>query len=118
MNRDQKKQIAKAVRKKHGKAISRKQAAQLVNAVDLIVKASDVQEGDKVKLDYDKISSSKRWEQHSSPYREFVEANKDKVFTVEPNDRDANWGSIFQFVEDTTNPKWLFWGGHLKKVEE
>lgn len=79
-------------------------------------------EGEKVKLDYNRITSYPDYSQLRPEYREFIEANKNKVFTVEfdPFKKERaiqNVDSMVQLEEDTTKPKWLFWAGDLIPIK-
>lgn len=76
-------------------------------------------EGEKVKLDVPRIASYKEWQKgFASKYRDWIIANRGRVFTVEydpvrvrNNSKDKF--SIVQLKEDETTPKWLFWAGDL-----
>ena len=53
-----------------------------------------------------------RWKEQEEDFRQWVEENRDKIFTVEyeptrkqTNAYDKMWN--VNFVEDTHNPKWL-----------
>lgn len=74
-----------------------------------------LKDGDKVKLDIDTIKKHPEYQQRLPAYRRFCEENADKVFTVAFEEGLGK--SVVSFVEDTTNPKWLFWIGDLKKAE-
>lgn len=75
-------------------------------------------QGDKVKLDYVKIISNPDYPRLASKYKKFVEDHKDKVFTVEYDPRHTIRPSIVCLAEDPTDPKWLWYTGHLQKVED
>lgn len=75
-------------------------------------------EGERVTLDFERLSHYKDYEKLSQGYKEFIEMNRGKVFTVEfdpyrkaHNTKDK--ASLVQLAEDETNPKWLFWAGDL-----
>ena len=75
-------------------------------------------EGEKVKLDYNRISTYPDWPEMRKEYREWVTTHKDDVFTVEfdpvkKKAKSQNVNKVVQFVEDTTSPKWLFFAGDL-----
>lgn len=123
MNRDQRRAMEKALRKAHGKAVTRTQARQTVKTVNAFMDAQGLKEGDRVKIDYDAMCTNGQWTGTNEKYRQFVEDNKDRVFTIErPTDPKRpsakNLEGIFQFAEDPSEVKWLFWVGHLKKVGE
>lgn len=121
MNRDQRRAMEKALRRSNGKAVTQKQAREAVKAFDALTKPMGIKEGDKVMLDYDAMCPNGNWSIKNEKYRDFVETNKDKVFTAETPPRTRSnvkaLSGIFQLAEDTSAVKWLFWGGHLKKVE-
>ena len=66
-------------------------------------------EGTKVKLDVDKILSTKQRRHLSQKYIDFV-------FTVEYESRFGDEPSIVLLKEDDTDPKWLWWAGELIAV--
>ena len=75
-------------------------------------------EGEKVKLDFERLANYKDYEKLSDRYKEFIENNRSAVFTVEfdPYRKEHNTKdkeNLVQLVEDTSNPKWLFWAGDL-----
>lgn len=70
-------------------------------------------EGEKVKINYERIKNSKDWEKLRKEYKDFVESHKDDVFTVEFDPvkkalKAKTVDLLVQLKEDTTNPKWLF----------
>ena len=75
-------------------------------------------EGEKVKLDYERMISYPDWKQLREDYRNWVTEHKDDVFTVEFDPvkkagKAGNVNKVVQLVEDTTSPKWLFFAGDL-----
>lgn len=75
-------------------------------------------EGEKVKLDYERMISYPDWKQLREDYRNWVTEHKDDVFTVEFDPvkkagKVGNVNKVVQLVEDTTSPKWLFFAGDL-----
>lgn len=73
-----------------------------------------IKEGDKVRLDLEVIRKHPNYEQLLPAYRKFCEENAETVFTVS-YDKSLKQ-SLVSLAEDTTEPKWLFWIGDLKKV--
>lgn len=65
-------------------------------------------DGDKVKLNVDKISGRKDFEVKSEPYSEFVLSNRNTVFTAK-----MIQNNIVCFEEDT---RWLFWDEDLEEA--
>ena len=115
MNREQRRQAVKNLQKK---GLKRESAETFVERMDFTEHhfSRDVWEGEKVKLNYDRITHYKDWKILRQEYRDFVEANKDTVFTVEFDDirkkeaeKNEGLSGLCQFVEDTTPVKWLFY---------
>ncbi len=115
MNREQRRQTIKNLQKK---GLKRESAETFVERMDFTEHHfnRDVWEGEKVKLNYDRITHYKDWKILRQEYRDFVEANKDTVFTVEFDDirkkeaeKNKGLSGLCQFVEDTTPVKWLFY---------
>lgn len=69
--------------------------------------------GSKVKLKYDQITSREDWATLNQKYKDFVEANKDKEFTVQIDEKLHNMFRLVSLEEDTTDPRLLFWVGDL-----
>jgi predicted site-specific integrase-resolvase len=65
-------------------------------------------EGTKVKLNYDEITSRPDYQRKQEKYRAFVENNKDKIFTVEYDERHREKPYLVCLEEDETPIKWLW----------
>lgn len=89
--------------------VSKEEAERILNL------KNEFEVGDKVKINYEKIMNSKISNGLSERYKSFLEENKDKVFTL---NRDEKHKSFFVFDEDSSEVKWLWYGGDLIKVEE
>ena len=76
-----------------------------------------LKEGQKVKLKYDYIKSRTNYLTKTKEYKDFIENNKDKTFTVEYDSNHKNKPNLVCLKEDTTVPKWLFWSEFLEVVE-
>lgn len=77
-----------------------------------------LEEGTPVKLNYDMMKRHPDWKIQRDDFKEWVEAHKDDVFTVEydekrkaSNSRDMKYNVCL--AEDTTEPKWLFYTSTL-----
>ena len=75
-------------------------------------------EGDKVKIVVDRIKKHQSWSTYQQGYRDFVEANDGVVMTVEYDKDHMDRPNLVSLVEDTTEPKWLFWDGDLDVLDE
>lgn len=113
MNREQKRNFIKIAKKKgiseeHAKAymaMKEEQMANIIKAEDVIFERRIINDGDKVRIDVDKISSSKYYSNMMDEYKEFIENSRDIVFTAKVEKG--------HFVSLEENPKWLFWVGDL-----
>lgn len=95
--------------------ISRADAKKLV---EMKYSHYPLEEGTKVKLNWELIKRHPDWKIQRKDYKEWVEAHKDEVFTVEwDENRKRNDTSDKKFLvclkEDETNPKWLFYSSTL-----
>lgn len=116
MNRQQKRTAAQRLRKNSARRLSFKEAQKVAQILDQVKQPSGIEAGDKVTLDYDKITSTQQYTGANPAYREFIEAHKGEIFTAKKPENRAN-KQIFELAEDPSEVKWLFWGGHLKKVK-
>lgn len=95
--------------------ISRADAKKLV---EMKYSHYPLEEGTKVKLNWELIKRHPDWKIQRKDYKEWVEAHKDEVFTVEwDENRKRNDTSDKKFLvclkEDETEPKWLFYSSTL-----
>lgn len=67
-----------------------------------------IAEGAKVKLNYDGIVSDPSYPKKLQGYKDFVENNKDTVFTVEYDEKYRNNPLLVMLKEDTNEVKWLW----------
>ena len=105
MNRAEKRKLAKKLKMKY---------AELLESLELKIEdvtVEELPEGTKVKLKAEQILQQGNL---NEKYREWVEANKDKVFTCEKDSTLPNDSKRVVFKEDESNPKWLF---HVTDLE-
>jgi hypothetical protein len=77
-----------------------------------------IDDGVKVKFKYEQIVSGADYKHLAQKYRDFIEENKDKEFTVLIEDTKIhNKYKLVSLVEDETDPKFLFWVGHLELID-
>jgi hypothetical protein len=74
--------------------------------------------GDKVMLDWVKITEDPDWENFKPEYQKFVEENAGKIFTLSKEVKAQGPWAFVSFKEDETDPKWLFYLGYVKKVKD
>ena len=67
-----------------------------------------IAEGAKVKLNYDSIISEPTYSKKVQAYKDFVENNKDTVFTVEYDEKYKNKPLLVMLKEDISEVKWLW----------
>lgn len=65
-------------------------------------------EGTKVMLNYTNITTEPDYKNKVEGYREFVENNKDKIFTVQYDEKYRNKPVLVSLAEDTNEIKWLW----------
>ena len=105
MNRAEKRKLAKKLKMKY---------AELLESLEFKIEdvtVEELPEGTKVKLKAEQILQQRDL---NEKYREWVEANKDKVFTCEKDSTLPNDSKRVVFKEDESNPKWLF---HVTDLE-
>ena len=105
MNRAEKRKLAKKLKMKY---------AELLESLEFKIEdvtVEELPEGTKVKLKAEQILQQGNL---NEKYREWVEANKDKVFTCEKDSTLPNDSKRVVFKEDESNPKWLF---HVTDLE-
>jgi len=104
MNRAERREFVKRAKKR---GISEEIAEAYLSVRDSGTR--DFGEGDKVRLNVQRIQSQKGYQKMSARYKEFVEANVNTVFTAHIEQETL--------VSLKEQPEWLFWSGHLIKVE-
>lgn len=104
LNRISRRRYVKAM-KKFG--FTEEEAKNKLNEINIIAP------GVKVKLNSDKILAHSK--NLSKAYIEFVETNKDKVFTAE---KYENFTTAFTLAEDDNDEKWVFVASNLVPVSD
>ena len=105
MNRAEKRKLAKKLKMKY---------AELLESLEFKIEdvtVEELPEGTKVKLKAEQILQQGDL---NEKYREWVEANKDKVFTCEKDPTLPKDSKRVVLKEDESNPKWLF---HVTDLE-
>ena len=72
--------------------------------------------GDRVMLDVKKIMEDPDWPKFHPEFKEFVISHANEVFTLRKEARPDGPFAYVSFEEDTTDPRWMFYLGHVKKV--
>lgn len=118
LNREERRSLARKARKKGATAKEAKNYVAIAENLDAIKKsgtdgtshAQEISNGDKVKLNIDRIKARKNYSRMLDGYKQFVEENADRVFTANVESKN-----IITMLEDR---RWLFWSGDLDIVEK
>lgn len=114
MNREQKRAKIKEFQKKYG--LSALEAKDVLNRY--LNPKINLYEGTKVQLNYKEMESHPDWGKLNPKYKEFVENNRNTIFTVEydpikKKNNTSDKSSMVCLKEDITVPKWLFFTSDL-----
>lgn len=114
LNRSDRRKMGRRLRKT---GISPEMAIELFERRLAQFAAQPLQEGTKVRLNYDEIVNAPGYDKKVKPYKAFVEENRDKVFTVAYDDKHTS-GRMVVLAEDPSLQQWLWWSGDLIVVDE
>lgn len=115
MNRQQRRDLSSRLRKN---GMSKEDVQTVIKLKEAQDSQPTLQAGDKVQLDIERIKGHPGWQDRRLEYREFCESNAGRTFTVEYDKARKGNSGLVCLAEDPTVPKWLFWTGDLKKVDE
>lgn len=101
MNREQKRALVKNKK-------ARKLLERMLMDVDRQKAETSIPEGAKVRLKYDRIHGSEKWNELSQRYKDFIETHKGETLTVEYDERFKDRPLVVCLKEDTSEVKWLF----------
>lgn len=73
--------------------------------------------GDKVMFNLKKIAADPEYEKFKPEYRDFIINHAGDVFTLRQEAKQDGAFGLVSFVEDETEPRWMHYLGHLKKVK-
>lgn len=110
MNREQRRKLEKQL---VAKGATREQAKMLIQ---IHTDKGSLKEGDRVRLNMKSILEQPDYANMNPKYKQWVEDNKDKVFTVEYDEKHGENSTLVCLREDESDPRWLFWVGNLEKV--
>jgi hypothetical protein len=100
--------------RRHPPKIDKEKVRKLSDFIDAMNDSKlIISEGTKVKLNTNQMKSHPDYKNLVPKYRDWVEDNQDKIFTVIYDENKKNKPVLVCLKEDTTNPKWLFWTGDL-----
>ena len=117
MGRAERRSQARRIQRRQDGSMSFKQALRVANAMETMNVNLGLKPGDKVRINVEKIKKSANYKSYNEPYRKFIEEHQHDIFTLEAIP-DNNLKNVFQFAEDTSDPKWFFCGLDLSKLAE
>ena len=111
MNREQKRAFVKKAKKRGTSEKAAKAYAEIISGGSgTPTPPQNIQEGEKIRLDIDKIKARQNYEIMNEEYKKFVNENAETIFTAH-----VEKPTLISLQEE---PRWLFWCGDLIKVEE
>lgn len=111
MNRAERRNLSKKIKKVNktlNLGLTKKQLKNYIKFKEEQLSSVVLFEGDKVKIDYEGIVSRVDYEKRRPEYRDFIEQNKNTIFTVKYDEKYRNNPWLVSLEEDTTEPRWLF----------
>lgn len=114
INREQRRRAYKQIKKKLNTS-DKEVINRFISTVEeaSLVELDSFDDGDKVKLDADKIVGRKDFDNMTESYRNFVTSNRDKVFTAH-----IEQGNLVSFEEVDEFESFLFLSSDLILVEK
>lgn len=113
MNRETKREIRKKLK---GKGYSKSEIDNFIKFKELYSQTKILKEGQRVKLNVDKIKNHPDWDKLTKKYRNWVELHKEDIFTVEYDKNHQDKPTLVCLQEDSSEPKWLFFVGDLIEI--
>ena len=74
--------------------------------------------GDKVMFNLKKIALDPEYDKFKPEYRDYIINHAADVFTLRKEARQDGPFGLVSFEEDETEPKWMHYLGHLKRVKD
>lgn len=112
-NREQRRKMKKRLNKS---GLSLDMAMELLERRIQAMSVDALPEGTKVLLNYDAIVNQPGYAKRQQAYKDFVENNKEKEFTVAYDDKHTS-GKLVVLAEDTSVQKWLWHAADLTPVK-
>lgn len=114
MNREQKRQLAKNIKKEP--LLSHLVDANFWQHTTVNRDGLSIPEGSKVQFNIKKMKQHPDWERLEERYRTFIEDNANTIFTVEYDEQYPTEPLWVCLKEDVSPIKWLFYIGDLKVI--
>lgn len=117
MNREERRTLEREIKKlTKNTGLTDNQIKGYIKFKDWQSKSTSLKEGDKVKLNYEVIVNDINYKTKTIKYKNFIEENKETVFTVEYDQKYKKNPWLVCLKEDITQPKWLFIANDLIKI--
>lgn len=111
MNREQRRKFSKRARKRGiNEDITELYLSMDRDGLEAPAPAQKIESGQKVMLDAERIRARRNYDRMTDQYKEFVDRNIDTIFTAKVEKENL--------ISMEEEPRWLFWSGDLKLVEE
>lgn len=114
MNREQRRALKKKIDR--GEVNIDKVQQAILDLAELRASEYGISNGDKVKLNYEKIVSDVNYKDMNDEWKQWIEEHKDIELTVKFDDKHSKNRLFCEFEEDTNETKWLFFVGDLIKI--
>jgi hypothetical protein len=114
MNREQRRTYAKKLR---SNGISNETVSNIARLKRKLDSVPWMAEGEKVRLNMKSILADKDYEKKQDKWKQFVQDNKDTIFTVEWDAKHRDNPVLVCLKEDPSPVKWLWWVGDLEVVK-
>lgn len=86
--------------------------------VDMRTNKEVLAPGDKVMLDINLLIEDPDWPKLKKEYKEYAVSHANEIFTVSEEIKQTGPYTLVSFVEDETDPKWLWFTGYVKKAND
>lgn len=118
MNRENRRALKKQIKKRGASDEKADAYVEFFNNADairaggvgVVSPPNQINEGDSVTLNVERIKARKNYEKMNPEYQKFVEENEGKAFTAHPEKEN-----VISLYEDDN--KWYFWSGDLNVVK-
>ena len=115
MNREQKRSLKKSI--KSGKVRIDKVRNALLDVLTNGASTYGIEQGDKVRLNYEKLTSDPNYDKMNEEWKDWIEKHKNVVLSVKFDEQHAVNKLFCGFDEDDSGKNWLFFVGDLTKIE-
>jgi hypothetical protein len=104
-----------------GGRFNNEKVQNFIDAINVLipdVEPNPLREGEKVKIDVERIKSYPTWDAGNLAYKQFVLDNVDTIFTIEFEEKQKKDKLACVLKEDSSPIKWIFYQADLLRIEE